>query len=190
MRQLLIISLICCTITLSGCGSLLSSMQVDAIEDHPKERTMAQMIEDSNIETKATVNIHAENAAYYDAHLVIVSYKGYVLLAGQVNDDVLKNEATRIVRKVHGVRRIYNELEIGPPSSALTRSNDAWITTKLKTALLSSSDEQGSRTKIVTENGVVYLMGLVTLDEAEAIANKAADVSGVRRVVQLFEPIE
>ena len=190
MRPIFITLLAGSLSTLSGCGSLLSSMQVGTIEDQPNERTLAQLIEDDNIETKATVNIHAENEAYDDAHLVIVSYNGYVLLAGQVNDDVLKEEATKVVRKVLGVRRIYNELEIGPPSSALTRSSDTWITTKIKTALLSSSDEDGSRTKIVTENGVVYLMGLVTRDEADAIADKAADVSSVRRVVRLFEPLD
>jgi len=103
---------------------------------------------------------------------------------------VLKNEATKVVRKIQGVRRIYNELEIGPPSSAITRTSDAWITSKIKTSLLVSSDEQATRIKVVTENGVVYLMGLVSQDEAERIANKAANVSGVKRVVRLFETVD
>jgi osmotically-inducible protein OsmY len=81
-------------------------------------------------------------------------------------------------------------LEIGPPSSAITRTSDAWITSRIKAALLLSSDEQGTQIKVVTENGVVYLMGLVAQDEAERIANKAASVSGVRRVVRLFEPVD
>lgn len=181
--------LICCMLTLSSCGSLLSSMQINTIDDRPNERTMAQVIEDDNIETKVTVNIHAENQAYYGAHLIVVSYNGYVLLAGQVNDEVLKNEATKIVRKVQGVRRIYNELEIGTPSSAFKRTSDTWITTKIKSALLGSSDEQGTQIKVVTENGVVYLMGLVAPEDAERIADKAASVSGVHRVVRLFEPV-
>jgi len=165
-------------------------MQMDTIDDHPNERTIAQVIADDNIETKVTVNIHAENEAYDDAHLIVVSYNGYVLLAGQVNDEVLKTEATKIVRKVLSVRRIYNELEIGPPSSALTRTSDAWITTRIKSGLLGSSDEQGTRIKVVTENGVVFLMGLATQEDAERISNKAASVSGVRRVVRLFEPLD
>jgi osmotically-inducible protein OsmY len=190
MRPMFASVFIVCMLVLSGCGSFLASMQMDPITDPPNERTMLQMLEDENIETKATVNIHAENDAYHVAHLVVVSYNGYVLLAGQVNDQVLKNEATKIVRKVQGVRRIYNELEIGPPSSAITRTRDTWITTRIKSALLGSSDEQGTRIKVVTENGVVYLMGLVTQEEAERIANKAASVSGVRRVVRLFEPVD
>jgi osmotically-inducible protein OsmY len=190
MRPIVALLLTCSMLTLSGCGSLLASMQMDTIDDHPNERTMAQVIEDNNIETKVTVNIHAENEAYDDSHLVVVSYNGYVLLAGQVNDEVLKNEATKIVRKVHGVRRIYNELEVGPPSSAITSTTDTWITTRIKSELLGSSDEQGTHIKVVTENGVVYLMGLVTQEDADRIANNAASVSGVRRVVRLFEPLD
>jgi len=190
MRPIFTSLLIFCMLLLAGCGSLLANMQMGTIADKPDERTMAQIFEDENIEIKATVNIHAENEAYHDSRLVVVSYNGYLLLAGQVNDQVLKNEATKVVRKIQGVRRIYNELEIGPPSSAITRTSDAWITSKIKTSLLVSSDEQATRIKVVTENGVVYLMGLVSQDEAERIANKAANVSGVKRVVRLFETVD
>jgi len=190
MRPIFTSLLIFCMLLLAGCGSLLANMQMGTIADKPDERTMAQIFEDENIEIKATVNIHAENEAYHDSRLVVVSYNGYLLLAGQVNDQVLKNETTKVVRKIQGVRRIYNELEIGPPSSAITRTSDAWITSKIKTSLLVSSDEQATRIKVVTENGVVYLMGLVSQDEAERIANKAANVSGVKRVVRLFETVD
>ena len=182
--------LACCMIALSSCGSLLSTMNVGAIKDHPGERTMAQIIEDDNIETKVTVNIHAENKAYQNTHLVVVSYNGYVLLAGQVIDDALKSGATSVVRDIKGVRRIYNELEIGPPSSAMTRTNDTWITTRIKSVLLGSSDIPGTQVKVVTENGVVYLMGMVTKKESERISDAAATTSGVKRVVRLFELVD
>lgn len=190
MRSLLAPLLACCWLSLSGCGSLLASMGMGSIDDQPKERTVAQIIEDNNIETKVTVNIHAQNEAYHDANLTVVSYNGYVLLAGQVADEILKAGATDIVRKVKGVRRIYNELEIGPPASALRRSNDAWLTGRIKSELLVHSDIDGTSIKVVTENGVVYLMGIVTQQEADLIANEVASVSGVRRVVRLFEPAD
>jgi osmotically-inducible protein OsmY len=164
-------------------------MQMDSIEDHPNERTIAQAIEDNNIEAKITVNLHAENEAYDDAHLIVVSYNGYVLLAGQVNDEPLKATATEVARKVKGVRRIYNELEIGPTTSALQRTQDTWITGRIKTELLADSNIEGTRIKIVTENGVVYLMGIVSPPEADLISGIAADVAGVSRVVRLFEPV-
>ena len=95
-----------------------------------------------------------------------------------------------MVRKVRGVRRIYNELEIAAPSSGMTRTSDAWITTKVKSWLIGSSDIEGTRVKVVTENGVVYLMGLATAEEASRVADTAANLSGVQRVVKLFELIE
>lgn len=190
MKQLFIALLAVSALALSGCGSFLATMQVDTIEDESVERTMAQVIEDDNIETKATVNIHAADEAYHDAHIVVVSYNGYVLLAGQVNSEKLKAKATEVVRKVHGVRRIYNELEVASPSSGMTRSSDTWITTKVKSWLLGSSSIEGTRVKVVTENGVVYLMGLATASEVERITDKAAGISGVQRVVRLFEIVK
>ena len=124
------------------------------------------------------------------ANIAVVSYNGYVLIAGQVGTEPLKALATDVVRKIRGVRRIYNELEIAAPSSAMTRSSDTWITAKVKTWLMGRSDTEGSRVKVVTEDGVVFLMGLVTADEAERIAAVAADVSGVQRVVKLFELVK
>ena len=88
---------------------------------------------------------------------------------------------------VRGVRRIYNELEIAAPSSAMTRTSDTWITTKVKSFLLGNFDIEGTRVKVVTEDGVVYLMGLATPEEAERIAAEAADIGGVQKVVKLFE---
>ena len=102
-------------------------------------------------------------------------------------DEALKADATKVMRDIKGVRRIYNELEIGPPTAAVTRTNDAWLTTKIKAALISDSDVSGTRVKVVTENGVVYLMGLVTRKEAEQITDVASTTSGVKRVVRLFE---
>ena len=185
-------TLIACglSLLLSACGSLLATMQADTIEDESDERTIAQVIEDDNIETKAVVNIHAADEAFDDAHIVVVSINGYVLLAGQVGSEELKAKATDVVRKVHGVRRIYNEMEIAAPSSGVTRTSDTWITTKVKSWLLGSSDIEGTRVKVVTENGVVYLMGLATAEEAQRIADKAASIGGVQRVVRLFEIID
>ena len=185
-HAVLFVTLLC----LWGCGSMLASMQVDTIEEQRDQRTFGSMLEDSNIETKAIVNLHAADAAFHEAHVVVVSYNGYVLIAGQVNSEALKAKATEVVRAVRGVRRIYNELEIAAPSSGMTRTSDTWITTKVKSLLLGADDIEGTRVKVVTEDGVVYLMGLATAAEANRIAEKTAGVSGVQRVVRLFELID
>ncbi len=177
------------TLFASGCGSMLASVEANPIEDDPSRRTMAQRLEDESIEVKAVVNIHAADPGYDEAHLVAVSYNGFVLLTGQVDTERLKTLAADEVRKIRGVRRIYNELEVSPAIGALTRTRDAWITTKIKSWLLANVDTPGVRTKVVTENSVVYLMGLVTKAEARRIADVAASVTGVTRVVQLFETL-
>ena len=182
--------IICCSLLLSACGSLLASVDSNSIEDDPGERTMGQQIEDESIETKLMVNIRAADDRFDDAHLVIVSYNGYALIAGQVASQALKEQATKVGREVRGVRRIYNELEVASPSSGMTRTSDTWITTKVKSWLLGSSDTEGLRVKVVTENGVVYLMGLATREESERIAAVAANMSGVQRVVRLFEIVD
>ncbi|MEM9256029.1 MAG: BON domain-containing protein [Pseudomonadota bacterium] len=189
MRLSILSLLLCSALLTSGCSSVLTTMDTGTIEDDPGERTMGQMLEDQNIETKATVNIHAANEAFDNTHINIISYNGFVLMVGQVPTQALKDQATDVVRNIRAVRRIYNELELAAPSSAMTRASDSWITAKVKSWLLGSSDIQGNRVKVVTEDGVVYLMGLATAAEAERISDTAAGISGVQRVVRLFEII-
>ena len=183
--RLLVITLL--TTALGGCGSIMSSAGVGPIEEDSGERTFGQQVTDESIETKAKVNIHAADDGYDDAHVSVVSFNGFVLIAGQVPSEELKQLATDAVREIEDVRRSYNELEVGPATSAGTRTHDTWITTQVKSKLLASSDTPGTRVKVVTENSVVYLMGLMTAEEADRVALEAAEVSSIERVVQLFE---
>ena len=174
---------------LTGCGSVLATFESNSIEDEPGERSLAEQVLDESIETKAIVNIRAANAAFDDLGFLVVSYNGYVLIVGEVPNQGLKDEASAVVREIEGVRRIYNELVIGPKSTSGTEANDVWLTTKIKTALLTDSEVPSLRVKVVTENSVVYLMGLLSTEEANRTAAAAADVDGVTRVVRLFELI-
>jgi len=187
MTRLFLLPLIFSNLLLGGCGSMLANLEANPIEDEPVERTMGRRLEDESVEIKAMVNIRAADDRFDDAHLTIVSYNGFVLLAGQVASEELKARAANVVRDIRGVRRIYNELQVSAPSSGMTRTSDAWITTKVKSWLLANSSTPGMRVKVVTENGVVYLMGLATQAEAERVTEVAAGLSGVQRVVRLFE---
>lgn len=189
MKILTTLTLVISAMLASGCGSMLATADKGAIRDDPAKRTMAQRLEDQSIEVKAIVNINAADTRFDHAHLVTVSYNGFVLLAGQVPSPELKTLAADEVREISGVRRIYNELEVGPAIGTLARTQDTWITSKIKAWLLGNVDTPGIRTKVTTENGVVYLMGLVTEEEAQRVADIAADITGVKRVVQLFELI-
>ncbi len=177
------------TLGLSGCGSLLVAVGSDPIEEDPGERTLAQQVLDESIETKATVNIKAADERLRKAKLLVVSYNGYVLLTGEVPDQAMKDQAADVIREINGVRRIYNELVVGPASDSNADANDVWLTTKVKTALIATSNTPGMRVKVVTEDGVVYLMGLLTPEEADRVSERVADIIGVKRVVRLFELI-
>ena len=189
VRALIGSSLLGVSLLVSGCGPFLVAIDSKAIEDNPGKRTFYQRLADASIETKAIVNLHAQDERFDTAHLVIQSYNGTVLIAGQVADAALRQVANEVIRDIRDVRRIYNELAVAAPSSAMTRASDKWIASKVKAALLASRRTPGRRTKVVAENGVVYLLGLVTAEEANRIAAEASAVSGVQRVVRLFEVI-
>jgi len=177
------------TVSLTGCGSILATFESNPIEEDPGERSLAQQVEDESIETKAVVNIRAANDAFDDLRFVVVSFNGYVLIAGEVPSQELKDQATGVLREIEGIRRIYNELVIGEKSPGDVEANDVWLTTKVKTVLLTASEVPSLRVKVVTENSVVYLMGLLTPEEADRTAAAVAEVEGVSRVVRLFELI-
>jgi len=174
---------------LTGCGSVLATLEVEPINTDPGKRSVAQQVLDESIETKAVVNLRAHNTAFDKAKFVVVAYNGYVLIAGEVASPDMVSEAAEVLRDIDGVRRIYNELIVGPKSTAQISANDAWLTTKVKTALLTHANTPALRVKVVTENSVVYLMGLLTPTEAKRAEAVAAEVAKVTKVVALFELI-
>ncbi len=177
-------------LTLPACASFMGAVTTGDMEDDPGDRSLGEQVIDEEIETMALVNIRKADPALENANIDVVSYFGYVLIVGQVASENLKSVASDELRSFRNVKRIYNELEIAGPTSTMTRSSDTWLTTKVKSTFLGRTDIQGGRIKVVTENGVVYLMGLVTRDEADRAAAIAAEVTGVQKVVQVFSIFE
>jgi len=120
----------------------------------------------------------------------VTSFNGIVLLAGQTPRADLKQLAEQTASQVQKVKKVNNELQVTGPSSMLARSNDAWLTSKIKTEMLTDSTIPGSRIKVVTENGIVYLLGLLTQAEATRATNLVQGVGGVQKIVKLFEYID
>lgn len=172
-----------CFIALIGC-STAGPMS----DDHGK-RTIGTSIDDMMVASRAKSNIKNTNEQLSKAHIDVTSFNGVVLLTGQVPSEAAKREAEQAVEGLRNVQVIHNELEVAGPTSIPARMNDSYLSTKVKTALLADSDTEGGRTKVVTENGVVYLMGLLTRDEAEAAVSKAREVYGVQKIVKVFEYI-
>lgn len=185
------LALLALCLGLGGCSSVLTATRDNPIEDDRGTRTIGSKIDDSLIETKAAVNISkADPDLAEGSHIVVTSYNGIVLLAGQTPRAELKTVAEQAAASVQRVKKVNNELQILPPSSLLARNNDAWLTTKIKSQMLTDNSIPGSRIKVVTENGIVYLLGLVTQQEATRATNLVQGVSGVQKIVKLFEYID
>jgi len=178
-------------VALSGCSSVLTATRDKPIDDDRGTRTLGSKIDDSLIETKVAVNV-AKASPDLDngSHIVVTSYNGVVLLAGQTPRADLKAMAEQAAASVQRVKKVENELQVIQPSSLLARSNDAVLTTKIKTQMFADNAIPGSRIKVVTENGIVYLLGLVTQQEATRATNLVQSVSGVQKIVKLFEYID
>ncbi|WP_338522691.1 BON domain-containing protein [Pseudomonas batumici] len=176
---------------LSGCSSVLTATRDEPINDDRGTRTLGSKIDDSLIDTKVAVNVaKADPELENGSHIVVTSYNGIVLLAGQTPREDLKAKAEQAAAAVQRVKKVNNELQVLDPSSVAARASDNWLTTKIKTQMLTDNAIPGSRIKVVTENGIVYLLGLVTRDEANRATNLVQGVSGVQKIVKLFEYID
>jgi len=175
---------------LSGCATIISAVHEEPIQEDSGKRTFGNYVEDEMIETKVLVNLSKGSTALSQSHIGVTSYNGQVLLTGQVPTEEVKAEAERIAAATREVRKIQNELEIAGPTSTIVPSNDVYLTSRVKLQLLADKNVPGSRIKVVTENGVVYLMGLVTREEANAAVNIVRTVVGVRKIVKVFEYID
>jgi len=176
---------------LQGCAAMVvGGAATTAVVAHDR-RTTGIMVEDQTIELKAYDRL-AEIAEIKERGKVnVTSYNKVVLLTGQVPGDAARRQAEQAVSRVEQVRRVVNEIEIGSTASFGEHSRDLALTSEVKLRLTSVDipDFDPLRVKVVTERGSVYLMGLLTQQEANAVTEVVRYISGVRRVVKVFEYI-
>ena len=151
-------------------------------------RTTGIYIEDEGIELKAERAIKAELGARI--HVNITSFNRNVLITGEAIDEAAKAKAEAIVTKTANVKTVTNELQIDTPTTMSTWSNDAYLTSKLKTQFVTANKFPANYVKIVTENSNVYLMGIVTHAEAKMATEIASQSDGIKNVVKVFEYLD
>jgi osmotically-inducible protein OsmY len=190
LKQLAKVSMLLATLTAGGCTTILSETTDKPLESDPGARTFGAVIDDQSIETTATVNIRKTDPNLDLAHIVVTSYNGVVLLTGQVLNEELRVRAAQTAAAVKNVRVVRNELVVAENSSFAARSSDTLLTTKIKSKLLTAKNIKDSRVKVITENGAVFLMGLVTHAEADIASTVAQETDGVQKVVRLFEYVD
>jgi osmotically-inducible protein OsmY len=189
MKKTLIAALLAALIapTLSGCAAAVVTGATAGALAVIDRRTFGTQTEDEGIEWKILGNLM--NKYGEKVHVNQTSYNRKVLLTGEVPDEQTKNEIERIVRGISGVQDVWNELQIGPPSSFQNRSNDAYITSKVKGRFVDGGKFRANLVKVVTEAGVVHLLGLVTQAEADAAIEITRTTAGVKKVVNVMEII-
>ena len=188
--SLRVVALLACLLTLSGCVRMVASMSEEPTDQHHHKRTFGAKIEDRTIRNKVTINLYRADERLRQTRLKVVSFNGNVLITGEAADEALKRRVTEIAEQVRHVRDVHNEMRIAGASSTLSRMNDGWLTSKTKTRLLFNGDTPGIRTKVVTSNGVVYLMGLMTRAQADAVVGQVQRVYGVQKIVKIIEYID
>ncbi len=158
--------------------------------DDPGARSSGTILDDQILESASKRAIKGASDDLRRSNIGVTSFNGVVLLTGQVPTDQLKQQAQEAIANLRGVRRIHNELQVAGPTTLISRSNDGWLTTKVKTALIGNEEVDADRIKVVTENGVIYLMGLVGKVAGTRSAEVARNVYGVEQVVTVFEYID
>lgn len=175
--------------SLASCGTYMAATNDGAVSEDYGKRTMGTIVEDNSIESKAQININRANETLNNANIDIISFNRILLITGQVPDNNSKQEVTSIAEKVRHVRRVHNELEIANSTSIMTRTSDSFLATKVNSNLIGAKGVDSDRIKVIVENGTVYLMGLVTQEEAKRTINTIKEVSGIKAIVKVFEYI-
>ncbi len=173
---------------LAGCAPIIvGGAAMGSVMMASDRRSSGAQIDDEAIELRSASRL---SEAFGDrAHVVVSSYNRQVLLTGEVPTEAGKQQAEQIVSRVDNVRGIVNELVVAPPTSLPQRSGDVLITGKVRASFVDASDLQANAFRVVTERGTVYLMGRVTPREAERATSIARQISGVQRVVRIFEVV-
>jgi osmotically-inducible protein OsmY len=172
----------------SGCAPVVvAGAAAGGVAVAVDRRNTDVQVADERIEWQSSSRV--SDALKDQGHVNITSYNRMALLTGEATTEAMKVEAEKITAAVPEVKNVVNDIQIGAPTSMGSRSNDAYLTSVVKTRFVGEQKFNPLHVKVVTENGVVYLLGLVTRKEADDATNIARHVGGVKRVVRVFEYI-
>lgn len=176
----------CVTATVAG----IAGATAVATKVATDPRTVGTQIDDETLEEKVLYAINQDQQLKAEARINVISYNGRILLIGQVPNEHLKNIATSLANGGNHVIETYNELRIGSKISLAQISQDSWITTQIKSKLFISNQVKSSNVKVITENGEVFLMGNLTKQQASSAAEIARNISGVKKVIKVFNYLD
>ena len=173
---------------MSGCAPLLIGGAVAAVAVTEDRRSSGVFVDDESNENRALLKVKTRFGN--QVHVNITSYNRQILLTGEATSDEVKRGVEDEINTLPGIKRVFNEMVVGPQAGVMRVSNDSRLTTIVKARFLEANRFQANHVKVVTEANVVYLMGLVKHAEADAATQLASTTSGVIRVVRLFEYLD
>ncbi len=174
-------------LTLQGCTAVAVVAVTTGASMATDRRSIGNQIDDQSIEVEAYNEITKNESLSDNTNLQVISLNGSVLVVGQAPTPHLRDQAIKIINAINGVVRIHDQIRIGNLTSITTKTNDVWLTSKVKSALFASDEVSGRTIKVITENAEVFLMGLVTKKEADTAVNITRNISGVNSVYKAFE---
>lgn len=148
---------------------------------------LQKSLTDHYITMRANRSIYIDTDKFKNSNVTVSTFHQVVLLAGQVPDSKMRDDIEQKIRKIHGPREVHNLITASKQTTTMTRMRDAWITTKIKAKLIAANDVDPSQVKVITENGIVYLMGIVAPEEANVAVRIARTTTGVQHVIKIFE---
>ena len=177
--------------SLSGClATMIGAAAVTTIDVIQDRRSLGAYIDDGAIEVQIKQFQLRDKEIRQRTHLNPTSMNGVVLLTGETPNVELKNRVIDYIQKLDGVRQVVDESSIAGKTGVISRTNDGWLTTKVKTKLYKETGFEANHVKVVTEHGTVYLMGLLTRTEADQAVEVVRHIDGVVRVVKVFEYVD
>ena len=176
-------------IQLTGCAATVATGTATGFAVIHDRRTTGALIDDQTIKVKANLAITKDKELCKQSHINAFSYNNTLLLVGQTQTLELKQHTEDILASIQGIKEIYNEITIEKPVSLTTRIKDSWITAQLKAKLLTNRNIGPNRITVVTENGTVYLMGILAEDEENLAVDVARKISGVKQVIKIISQI-
>lgn len=175
---------------LTGCAQTAKISKNTSLSAAGDRRTISTFIDDQAISMKAGIAIIKDPELRKKSHISLLSYNNSLLMVGQAPDKTLKLRAEQLLEKIPEIENIYNEVSITSPITLKKRAKDAWITTQVKTKLTTAKMLGPNKIKVITENGTVYLMGLLTKKEEEVATNIVEKIKNVVEIVKIFDTYE
>ncbi|QYN45806.1 MULTISPECIES: division/outer membrane stress-associated lipid-binding lipoprotein [unclassified Gilliamella] len=171
---------------LQGCVAALIGVGAGATATIATDpRTAGTQVDDTTLNSRITSKLRDNGPMFIGSRISTSTYDGNILLTGQANQEQIE-KAESLANEVEGVKTVYNQIRIGTPVGAGTVTNDTWITTKVKSQLMLNSQVKSRKIKVVTENGEVFLIGILTPEQGRLAAEVASKVAGVKKVITLY----